>query len=157
MNQAKYTFQSAVGPITLTYSDKGLTSVKIQGIKPQPKLNAPAPEWVDAAAEQIAQSVAGLATDLSAIPLDFENQPPFFSKVYRLARKVKFGKQTTYRELATKAGSPLASRAVGQAMARNPWLIVVPCHRVLATGGGMGGFSAPGGIATKRKLLAAEQ
>jgi methylated-DNA-[protein]-cysteine S-methyltransferase len=60
-------------------------------------------------------------------------------------------------ELAQKAGSPLASRAVGQAMARNPWLIVVPCHRVLAAGGAMGGFSAPGGITTKRQLLAAEQ
>ena len=157
MNQAKYTFSSDFGSFCLTYSDNGLTSVRIEQPKEQEKLNSSAPDWVRSAAAQIAKSVAGLATDLSAIPLDFENQPPFFSKVYRMARKVKFGKLTTYRELATKAGSPLASRAVGQAMARNPWLIVVPCHRVLATGGGMGGFSAPGGVATKRKLLAAEQ
>ena len=157
MNQSKYTFSADIGSISLTYSDKGLTSVRIDHPKKQENLNSTAPDWVRSAATQIAQSVAGFSTDLSEIPLDFENQPPFFSKVYRLARKVKFGKQITYRELAAKAGSPLASRAVGQAMARNPWLIVVPCHRVLATGGGMGGFSAPGGIATKRKLLAAEQ
>jgi methylated-DNA-[protein]-cysteine S-methyltransferase len=66
------------------------------------------------------------------------------------------GETVTYAELGRRAGHPRAARAVGGAVARNPLPIVVPCHRVVAAGGGAGGFSAPGGVATKARLLAAE-
>jgi methylated-DNA-[protein]-cysteine S-methyltransferase len=76
--------------------------------------------------------------------------------IYAVLRTVPFGRTTTYGELAEQAGHPGAARAVGVAMARNPWPIVVPCHRVLAKHGMLGGFSAPGGVLTKRRLLELE-
>lgn len=85
-----------------------------------------------------------------------ENVPPFHRKVYRALCKVPAGKTVTYAELAKRVGSPGAARAVGQAMARNPWPIIIPCHRVVAGNGKLGGYSGRGGVATKRALLAIE-
>jgi methylated-DNA-[protein]-cysteine S-methyltransferase len=82
--------------------------------------------------------------------------PPFHRRVYALARTIPPGATLSYGEVAARIGAPGAARAVGQALGRNPFTIVVPCHRVLAAGGKMGGFSANGGIATKRRLLAIE-
>ena len=78
---------------------------------------------------------------------------PFQQAVVKALRKIPFGKTTTYADLATKAGRPGAARAVGQVMATNPVPIVVPCHRVLASGGKLGGFSAPTGLTLKQWLL----
>jgi methylated-DNA-[protein]-cysteine S-methyltransferase len=75
--------------------------------------------------------------------------------VYQALRAVGAGRTVTYAELAALAGSPGAVRAVGQALARNPCPLVVPCHRVVAAGGA-GGFTAPGGLETKRWLLGLE-
>jgi methylated-DNA-[protein]-cysteine S-methyltransferase len=105
---------------------------------------------------KIARHLDGDAQDLSQIPLDFAKAPPFHRKVYAALLSVPSGKTVTYAELARRAGSPGAVRAVGQAMAKNPIPIVVACHRVLAAGNGAGGFSAPGGTATKTRLLAIE-
>lgn len=85
-----------------------------------------------------------------------ETVPPFHRKVYRKLCKVPAGKTVTYAELARLAGSPGAARAVGQAMAKNPWPIIIPCHRVVAGNGKLGGYSGRGGPATKRALLALE-
>lgn len=85
-----------------------------------------------------------------------EDVPPFHRKVYLALCKVPAGKTVTYAELARRAGSPGAARAVGQAMAKNPWPVVIPCHRVVAGNGRLGGYSGRGGVATKRKLLQLE-
>jgi methylated-DNA-[protein]-cysteine S-methyltransferase len=82
---------------------------------------------------------------------------PFSVRVYEAARRVPPGCTVSYGELARAAGSPGAARAVGRAMATNPFPIVIPCHRVLASGGKAGGFSAYGGVATKDRLLAIEK
>jgi methylated-DNA-[protein]-cysteine S-methyltransferase len=88
------------------------------------------------------------------LPLDFLGRRGFFTKVWDLARSVPFGNVVTYRQLAAMAGNPGAARAVGSAMAANPMPIVIPCHRVVAAGGKLGGYS--GGIDWKVRLLALE-
>ena len=82
--------------------------------------------------------------------------PDFDRRVYAEARSIAPGETRTYGEIAARLGDPGLSRAVGQALGRNPFVIVVPCHRVLAAGGKAGGFSAPGGVETKRRLLEIE-
>ena len=72
-------------------------------------------------------------------------------------RKIEFGQRITYSGLAKKAGSPASSRAAGNALAKNPMPLVIPCHRVIRTDGQMGGFSAPGGISYKKRMLILEQ
>jgi len=115
----------------------------------------PAPRSVRSAIASLRRHLGGRASDLSTIQLDFAQVSPFARKVYGALRCVPPGKTIFYGELAALAGSPGAARAVGRAMATNPFPIVVPCHRVLARNGA-GGFSAPGGLTTKAKLLALE-
>src|SRR5262249_61450420 len=88
------------------------------------------------------------------VRLDRTGVPAFRRRVYEAARTIPPGQTLSYGEVAACAGSPGAARAVGQALGKNPFAIVVPCHRVLAAGGRVGGFSAQGGIATKLRLLA---
>jgi methylated-DNA-[protein]-cysteine S-methyltransferase len=90
------------------------------------------------------------------VSLDREKVPPFARRVYEIARAIPPGATLTYGEIAARVGEPGAAREVGQAMGKNPFPIVVPCHRVLAAGGRIGGFSANGGIHTKRRMLAIE-
>jgi methylated-DNA-[protein]-cysteine S-methyltransferase len=90
------------------------------------------------------------------VALDMELVPEFDRRVYSVARAVPPGRTITYGEIAARLGERGAAQAVGQALGRNPFPVVVPCHRVLAAGGGIGGFSARGGVATKRRMLAIE-
>lgn len=89
------------------------------------------------------------------IPLDLEGGTPFQRRVRQAARDIPRGETRSYGQLAEIAGSPRAARAVGQVMARNPVPLIIPCHRVLATDGGLGGFG--GGLEMKRLLLALER
>src|SRR5271170_5083683 len=82
--------------------------------------------------------------------------PPFHRRVYEAARAIAPGATLSYGEVAARIGTPGAARAVGQALGRNPFAIVVPCHRVLAAGGKAGGFSARGGVTTKLRILSIE-
>ncbi len=88
--------------------------------------------------------------------LDTSQAGEFERAVWRACQQVRYGKTTSYAELARRAGRPGAARAVGGAMSHNPFPIVVPCHRVLRSDGGLGGYSAPGGVAYKKRLLAIE-
>ena len=115
----------------------------------------PPPE-VQRVIDSIVALLRGEASDLSAITLDMGEVPAFHRKVYEAARSIPPGTTLSYGEIAARVGAPGAARAVGQALGRNPFPIVVPCHRVLAAGGKIGGFSAQGGIATKRRMLAIE-
>jgi methylated-DNA-[protein]-cysteine S-methyltransferase len=98
----------------------------------------------------------GEATDLRDVALDTRGVDAFPRRVYDVARAIPPGTTLTYGEVALRLGAPGAARAVGRALGQNPFPIVVPCHRVVATGGGLGGFSAKGGAATKRRMLAIE-
>jgi methylated-DNA-[protein]-cysteine S-methyltransferase len=100
---------------------------------------------------------AGEEVDFSRFALDLGEQAPFFARVYAAARRIGWGRTTTYGTLAKELGAgPEAARDVGRAMAQNPVALIIPCHRVLAAGGRVGGFSAPGGAATKRHMLTLE-
>lgn len=112
---------------------------------------------VSRAIDQIAALLAGKPAELSAIPLDMRGLPPFHVKVYEAARRIGPGVTLSYGELAERLGSRGAARAVGQALSRNPFAIVVPCHRVLGAKGKIGGFTAAGGVETKRQMLLIEQ
>ena len=98
----------------------------------------------------------GEPLDLRDIELDESGVPPFHRRVHAIARRIDPGTTLSYGEVAARLGEPGAARAVGQALGRNPFAIIVPCHRVLAADGRIGGFSAGGGAATKRKILAIE-
>jgi methylated-DNA-[protein]-cysteine S-methyltransferase len=106
--------------------------------------------------EDIVALLAGQPRDLRYIRLDLRLVPPFHQRVFEVVRNIPPGSTRSYGEVAVLCGERHAARAVGQAMARNPCPIIVPCHRVLAAGGKSGGFSAPGGVTTKLRLLAIE-
>jgi len=100
---------------------------------------------------------AGTRTDFSSVALDLEDADGMPAKILAAARAIGWGETTTYGALAKRFGEGWElARDVGQAMAKNPVPLIVPCHRVLGAGGRMGGFSAPGGVATKTKMLALE-
>ncbi|MGB9856561.1 MAG: methylated-DNA--[protein]-cysteine S-methyltransferase [Dictyoglomaceae bacterium] len=96
----------------------------------------------------------GEKVDFSEILLDFSNIPPFYKKVYETARKIPYGKVISYKMLSEKVGKSMEARAVGQAMAKNPYLLVIPCHRVIKNNGEIGNFSLGGDF--KKWLLKIE-
>jgi O-6-methylguanine DNA methyltransferase len=102
-------------------------------------------------------ALEGKRVDLAHVPLDDRGWTDFTRRVYKRAQRIPRGKTMSYRDIAKSAGSPGAARAVGQLMARNPVAPVVPCHRVVGSDGSMCGFSAEGGIETKRKMLKREK
>jgi methylated-DNA-[protein]-cysteine S-methyltransferase len=104
----------------------------------------------------IRRLLAGEKVDLSPIAIDLGAADDFERRVYAAATAIPRGEVRTYGEVAAAIGSPGSARAVGAALGRNPIPIIVPCHRVLASGGRSGGFSAPGGTATKFRMLAIE-
>jgi O-6-methylguanine DNA methyltransferase len=160
-------FETAIGTCGIAWGDRGLVGVQL----PEPSTNetrarlrrrypgaseAPPPPEVQRAIDAIAAQLRGEAVDLSGIGLDMNGVPEFHRRVYEVARAIPSGATLSYGEVAARLGEPSAAREVGQALGRNPFPIVVPCHRVLAAGGKSGGFSAPGGVATKLRLLAIE-
>jgi len=107
--------------------------------------------------KQIAAYFEGSFVNFSPdMPVVLDGLSGFSREVLTACREVEFGQRITYAGLAQKAGRPAASRAVGNALAQNPLPLIIPCHRVLRTDGKMGGFSAPGGISLKKKLLTLE-
>ncbi len=114
------------------------------------------PPVVEALVRRVQAHLAGHADDFRNVPLDLDGLTPFRARVLADLRGVKPGQTTTYADLARRAGSPRAARAVGQVMRTNPLPLLVPCHRVLASDGGLGGFMGRDGIALKKRLLAIE-
>jgi methylated-DNA-[protein]-cysteine S-methyltransferase len=114
------------------------------------------PVDVHEAVTAIGELLAGAHDDLREIALDMRAIPEFNQRVYAIARAIPPGHTRTYGEIATELGDLSLARSVGQALGSNPFPIVVPCHRVMGAGGRSGGFSAPGGVATKLKLLQIE-
>src|SRR6266850_2233052 len=156
-------FETRAGPVRLRWNQQGLTAIEMPELPPR-ELRAElakqngnkAPPFVADAARLLRRHLAGEAQDLEALPLDLSVLAPFQRAVYEKVRGLPPGRTTTYGEIAALLGKPGASRAVGQALGRNPFLVAVPCHRVLGAGGAPGGFSAPGGVVAKQRLLALE-
>jgi methylated-DNA-[protein]-cysteine S-methyltransferase len=123
---------------------------------PRAEPGVPPPEVADAIAA-VQRYFLGEKMDFSGVRLDLDEQDGFFKQIYAAARRIGWGHTTTYGRLAKELGAgPEAARDVGQAMAKNPVPLMIPCHRVLAAGGKLGGFSAPGGSDAKIRMLQLE-
>lgn len=123
---------------------------------PGAQVAEPTPEVAEAVAAA-KRYFDGEAVDFSGVRLDLSDQGEFFKRIYAAARRVVWGSTTTYGVLAKELGTGWeGARDVGQAMARNPVPLIIPCHRVLAAGGKVGGFSAPGGSTAKMRMLQLE-
>lgn len=160
-------FDTLIGRCAIAWSPAGVCLLQLPEAQEQATLTrvlarvpgareAAPPEFVQQAITAIVALLTGTATRLEQVPLDMTAVPPFHRLVYAEARRIPPGQKLTYGELARRVGSPGSARAVGQALGRNPFAIVVPCHRVFAAGGKLGGFSASGGTTTKLRLLALE-
>jgi methylated-DNA-[protein]-cysteine S-methyltransferase len=160
-------FDTAIGRCGIAWGERGVVGVQLpEAGEPETRARmlhrfpaageaVPPPE-VQRAVDRIVALLHGEASDLSAIVLDMDGVSSFHRRVYEAARTIPPGKTLSYGDIATRVGARGAARAVGQALGRNPFPIVVPCHRVLAAGGKIGGFSAQGGVATKLRMLAIE-
>lgn len=131
------------------------TLVRLQRRCPELAPESP-PAWIERVIGRIRSLLSGTSEDLADVPVDWSLIGAFEASVLHAARGIPPGQTLTYGEVAARIGDPAQARAVGQALGRNPWPIVVPCHRVTAAAGRTGGFSAPGGAATKLKLLEIE-
>jgi methylated-DNA-[protein]-cysteine S-methyltransferase len=160
-------FETPIGACGIAWGPRGITGLQLpettaQGTRTRLRrrwagaIETPPPAGVQRAIDRVLALLAGEAVDLGDIPLDLEAAPDFHRKVYEVARTIPPGQTMTYGEIAKKLGAPHESREVGQALGRNPVAIIVPCHRVLGADGKMGGFSANGGVATKRRILEIE-
>lgn len=160
-------FDTAVGCCGIAWGDAGIAAMQLPEagkLRTRARLRRQFPDAaeekpsrpVQIAIDLICALLRGDKADLSGIALDMTGVPPFHQRVYLLARKIGPGVTLTYGQIAEQLGAPGSARAVGQALGRNPFAIVVPCHRVLAAGGKMGGFSAGGGVVTKQRLLEIE-
>jgi methylated-DNA-[protein]-cysteine S-methyltransferase len=145
---------SGITRFRLPYPDRASAQVQFNG---KAKPHEP-PQHVATVVEQAVRYFAGEQIDFSPVELDLSTVEPGRRPIYDALRKVKFGETVTYGELARRAGinAPQAAQDVGVAMARNPVPLIIPCHRVLAAGGKLGGFSAPGRTETKERMLALE-
>jgi methylated-DNA-[protein]-cysteine S-methyltransferase len=146
--------ETAIGWAGLVWNEAGLVGVHLPEPSPEAARRGLARRSPVAAAIQAL--LRGEPADFAAAPLDLARVPDFDAKVYAIARAIPPGETLTYGEVAARLGDRLLAREVGAALGRNPWPIVVPCHRVTAAGGKLGGFSARGGALTKLKLLAIE-
>ena len=127
---------------------------ELSGVRQKSELHA----WQLGLAERLQRFSEGAKEDFSDVRVDLAHSTAFQQRVYRACRSIPWGSTMTYGALADLAGSPRAARAVGNVMANNRVPLIIPCHRVVATGENcIGGFSAPGGVSTKSKLLALEQ
>ena len=160
-------FDTAIGTCGIAWNERGVVAFQLperSSSSTRRRLTSrfddaveqTAPEPVQRTIDAVVALLRGERTDLAFVQVDMDGLPEFHQRVYDVARTIAPGATMTYGEIAKRLGDPGAARAVGQALGRNPIPVIVPCHRVLAAGGRHGGFSAPGGAATKLNLLAIE-
>ena len=156
---ANISFETAIGRCSISWSEAGVTGVGLprSGAGARAHLaEAAAPPEIEAAIEAIRAGLAGEPRDLRSVVLDTTAVDSADRRVYAAAREIPPGRTLTYGALAAAVGPDTDPREVGRALARNPFPLVVPCHRVVASNGKPGGFSAPGGVRTKLRLLEIE-
>ncbi len=153
------TFGTPLGTCAIAWSDTGVTRFLL----PDPErivstdTESTPPPWIAAIIERVKLHLSGTPQDFANVRFDFGKMPDFTCAVLQATLAVKSGCTSTYGEIAAAIGQPpVASRAVGAALGANPIPLLIPCHRIVAASGQMTGFSGPGGVATKAKLLALE-
>lgn len=157
---SEYTYflqDTPLGALTLAFSARGLAALNYPGeeatVTPSPPSAAMA-AWVEIAKKELAAYFRGTPTAFASLPLDPQGTP-FQLRVWHELRKIPYGATISYKELAARVGSPKGFRAVGQANARNPIPLIIPCHRVIAADGSLGGYSS--GLDRKEWLLRHEK
>lgn len=160
-------FDTAIGTCGIAWSRAGLRAVQLPEAtidRALQRLNKRAgatdqdrrPTFVDVAIRRLIQLLDHGRAELYDLPIDDHDAAALDLKIWERTRRIPPGTTLSYGELAAQLDPPPIARAVGQAMGRNPWPLIVPCHRVLAADGSLGGFSAAGGPALKRRLLEIE-
>jgi methylated-DNA-[protein]-cysteine S-methyltransferase len=156
-------FATPIGTCSVAWTSRGICRFELPAEPagdPTPDgavPGGPQPAWVAPLIDEVRLHLSGTPRRFMDYPLDWGLVSAFQRGVYEATRDVPPGSTTTYGQLAALLGlGPDASRAVGTALGSNPWPLLIPCHRVVARDGRMTGFSAPGGIATKTRLLAIE-
>ncbi|MFZ3250137.1 MAG: methylated-DNA--[protein]-cysteine S-methyltransferase [Pseudolabrys sp.] len=160
-------FDTAIGTCGIVWTARGIAGVQIHNaseLATRATLlrrfagaeETTPPAQVQRAIDGIVALMRGEKRDLSDVTIDADDLPEFNRKVYDIARTIPPGSTLTYGEIAERLGDKLLARDVGQALGKNPIPLIVPCHRVLAAGGKTGGFSAPGGVISKLRLLTIE-
>jgi methylated-DNA-[protein]-cysteine S-methyltransferase len=160
-------FDTAVGCCALGWAGSAIVEVNLPEAGPDETRRRmrrrlpgcseqPPPVAVRQVIERIRALFDGSGDDLADIEVDLSGVADFHRSVYQVTRGIKPGTTLSYGAIATELGLPGAARAVGRALGHNPCPIIIPCHRVLAADGSMHGFSANGGVATKRRMLQLE-
>lgn len=153
----RHTFATPLGRCAIKWHDAGLTGFELPEATPRPSDETTPPAEIAAIIARVQRHLASEPQDFSDLSYDFTAVPAFDLDVLRATLAIKSGQTRSYGEIAATIGQPpAASRAVGSALGSNRWPLLIPCHRVLAADGKMTGFSGPGGVATKAKLLALE-
>lgn len=148
---------SEVGLLAAQLPEHDATSVRRQLLRSAPGAIAATPSpTAQQAIDGIGALLRGEQVDMSPLPLDLRGIPPLHARIYDIVRRIPCGSTLTYGQVADRLGDIRLARTVGQAMARNRFAPVVPCHRVLGANGAAGGFSARGGVRTKLRLLQIE-
>jgi methylated-DNA-[protein]-cysteine S-methyltransferase len=161
-------FDTPIGLCGLAWSGRGVTVLELPEATPGATrarlrkrvgnpLERQPPPAITQVVEQVVALLNGAAIDLTTIALDMDRIGEFERRVYETTRFIPCGETRTYGEIARAIGEPNAARGVGQALGRNPYALIVPCHRVVAAGGKTGGFSAGGGVTTKLRILEIER
>jgi methylated-DNA-[protein]-cysteine S-methyltransferase len=166
---ARVTFPTRLGDCALSWNENGLTAFRLPGDSElsaqqsaapgegEPANTEAAPEWVGQTIAQVQRHLEGTPQDFSRTPIDWSRVASFQQNVFLETQRIRAGQTCSYGEIARKLGlGPEGARAVGAALGSNPWPLIVPCHRVVSASGKMTGFSGPGGIRTKVRLLALE-
>ena len=166
MSSSYALFRAAVGLCGIAWNDAGISALQLperdeaaMHVRMRERFRAVQASASAEALQAIAQIDAllrGEPNDLATLALDMSAVPEFHQRVYAVARRIPPGQTLTYGDVARRLGSLGLARAVGQALGRNPFAIIVPCHRVLSANGAPGGFSAHGGVSLKRRLLELE-
>lgn len=152
------TFATPLGLCAIAWNDIGLTRFLL----PDPERHAGGsettpPAWVQQIIDRVLRHLSGEPQDFVDVQYDFSRVPEFVQAVLRVTLDVKAGFTASYGDIAVALGQPMGvARAIGSALGSNPWPLLIPCHRIVAASGKMTGFSGPGGVATKVKLLALE-
>lgn len=164
----RYTlFDTAIGTCAIAWTDRGIRRVALPAETPD-AVRARMRRYDASAAEEtppvsirgvvhaIVSLLEGAHVDLRDVVLDDDHVPALHRRVYAVARSIEPGQTLTYGAIAKQLGDVRLAQTVGYALGKNPFPIIVPCHRVLAANGALGGFSAPGGVDTKRRMLEIE-
>ena len=167
LGRAYTIFDTAIGRCGIAWGERGIVGVQLPEAReietrkrlfllyPEARETRPSAD-AEAAIEGIVALLRGETSDLSDVTLDTVGIHAFDQRVYQIVRRIRRGETLTYGEVATRLGSPSAGRPVAQAIARNPFVVIVPCHRVLEAGGYADKMSSHAGLISKRRLLSIE-